>query len=227
MKRPPSAAVIAVTALAAGLIAAGCGSKEARPKPSGQKSAEAAVGAPAAVAALLGGIPQHGRALGDPAAPVVVQFFGDLECPYCRKFALGPLDTLISAYVRSGRLKLEYRSLETATHDPQTFEAQQVAALAAGRQNRMWNYIELFYREQREEDSGYVTEGFLQGLAQQVGGLNLIAWTAERNDTALLNTIVADARAASAADLRTTPSFRFAETRPAPYLAAIKKLLTG
>ena len=215
-----------MTVTAAALIATGCGSNTAGPKAFGGNTAKAG-GAPGEVSALLAGIPQHGRALGDPRAPVVVQFFGDLQCPLCRKFALGSLDTLINSYVRGGKLKIEYRSLETATHNPQTFETQQVAALAAGRQNRMWNFIELFYRQQREEDSGYVTERFLQGLAQQVGGLNLTAWTAARDDPALVNTLVADGQGASDADIRSTPSFRFGETRPTPYLAAIKKLLSG
>ena len=64
--------------------------------------------------------------------------------------------------MRTGKLKIEYRSLETATREPETFKTQQVAALAAGKQNKMWNYIELFYHEQGEEDSGYVTESYLQ-----------------------------------------------------------------
>ena len=38
-------------------------------------------------------------------------------------------------------------------------------ALAAGKQNKFWQYTELFYREQGEEDTGYVTENYLQGLA--------------------------------------------------------------
>lgn len=158
---------------------------------------------------------------------MVVQFFGDLQCPYCRRFALGSLRSLIGGYVRSGRLKIEYRSLQTATHDPETFQTQQVAALAAGLQNKMWNFVELFYEQQGEENSGYVSESFLQGLAQQVAGLNLIAWSAARSERGLVNAVIADAQGASAARIRSTPSFRVGETRPTPYLAAIKRLLTG
>jgi hypothetical protein len=35
--------------------------------------------------------------------------------------------------VRPGKLKIEYRSLETATREPETFHTQQLAALAAGK----------------------------------------------------------------------------------------------
>ena len=45
----------------------------------------------------------------------------------------------------------------------------------------MWDYLELFYHEQGEEGSGYVTERYLRGLASQVPGLNLAAWSAARS----------------------------------------------
>ncbi len=76
-----------------------------------------------------------------------------------------------------GQAQIEYRSLETATREPEVFKTQQVAALAAGKQNKMWNYIETFYHEQGEEDSGYVTEKYLQGIASQVPGSNLTQWS--------------------------------------------------
>ncbi len=207
------------------LMVVGCGSTRSAAEPTRTHAGDVA----GEVSSLLAGIPQHGNTLGDPKAPLTVQYFGDLECPFCGKFTLGPLRSLIQDYVRPGRLKIEYRSLETATHDPETFKIQQVAALAAGEQNRMWNFIELFYHEQGSENSGYVTESYLEGLAQRVTGLELIAWTAARNDTGLVNTLVSDAQAAAAAGLHKTPSFRIGKTEgePTPYAATIQKLLEG
>jgi len=182
----------------------------------------------ARASSLLAGIQQHGNTLGDPKAPVTVQYFGDLQCPICRRFELTVLPSLIESYVRTGKLKIEYHSLETATLTPSAFEAQQVAALAAGKQNKMWNFIELFYQEQGPEHSGYVTESYLQGLALHVSGLNLIEWTAARNDPELARTLTTDAQAASNQGLHQTPVFLVSYTGPRPpYLAAIKKQLTG
>ena len=182
----------------------------------------------AVVSSLLAGIPQRGNILGDPKAPVTVQFFGDLECPYCKQFTLQVLPSLIENYVRSGKLKIEYRSLESATPNPKTFNLEQIAALAAGKQDKLWNFIEFFYHEQGIEHSGYVVEAYLQGLAQQVRGLNLIEWTAARNDLELARTLTTDAQAASSEGLSQTPAFLVSYTGPRPpYLAAIKKQLTG
>jgi protein-disulfide isomerase len=188
----------------------------------------------------LAGIPQRGSTLGDSKAPVTLQYFGDLECPFCKRFMLGALPSLIQRYVRGGKLKIEYRSLETATRDRATFKIQQVAALAAGKQNHMWEYIELFHREEGEENSGYVTERYLQVLARQVTGLNLSAWSAARNGTDLANTLTRDAQAASDAGLNATPSFLIGRTggpllklkvasltNPLFYALVIERLLRG
>jgi protein-disulfide isomerase len=222
MRRPPLKRVPIVAALIVViLIATGCGSNSTAPKP----SVTHANATGAEVASLLAGIPQRGNTLGDPTAPVTLEYFGDLECPFCREFTLDEIPLLIHSYVRSGKLKIEYRSMETATHDPETFGIQQVAALAAGQQDKMWNFIELFYHEQGKEDSGYVTESYLQDLAGQVPGLNLTAWAAARSNAKLANTITLDAQTVKFEGLRLTPSFLIANPRNAPYAAAIQRLL--
>jgi len=147
------------------------------------------------------------------------------------------LPTLVTDYVRPGKLKIEYRSLQTATREPETFKTQQVAALAAGKQNLMWYFVELFYHEQGQEDSGYVTESYIQGLAKQVPGLNLTAWGAARNDPTLAAEVTGDAQAANQEGFTGTPSFLLGKssgtlsvfspsgfTEPSSYLSAIAKL---
>jgi protein-disulfide isomerase len=227
---------VVVVVIAIILVATGTGgsSKAVAPKSS------AANQTVAEVTALLRGIPQNGNTLGSPSAPVTMQYFGDLECPICRQFTLGALPALINKYVRPGKLKLEYRSLETATRESETFRTQQIAALAAGKQRLMWDYVELFYHEQREEDSGYVTESYLQGLASQVPGMNLVDWSSNRHDPSFAATVASDARAADRAGFTGTPSFLFGKsggglrrleyaslTDPSPFEAAIEKLLKG
>jgi protein-disulfide isomerase len=192
----------------------------------------------AEIKTLIGGIPQSANTLGYPNAPVTLKYFGDLECPICKEFTLNVLPTLIPKYVRTGKLKIEYHSLETATREPEVFKTQQEAAYAAGKQNLAWYFIETFYHEQGEEDSGYVNEKYLQGIASQVPGLNLADWTAARGESAYSNEVESDAQAANQAGFTGTPSFLlgksggpFSEmkaesfTETAPYEAAIEKQL--
>jgi protein-disulfide isomerase len=226
---------IVVVIIVAILLATGGGSKTGIPKSSSAVNTNVAE-----VTSLLQGIPQSGNTIGNPNAPVTLQYFGDLECPICKQFTLGALPGLIESYVRSGKLKIEYHSMETATREPATFNTQQVAALAAGKQGKAWPYLELFYHEQGEENTGYVTESYLQNLARQVPGLNLAAWTAARNDPALAASITSDAQAATTNGFTGTPSFLIGKTggklqrlepngftETGSYDAAIEKLLKG
>jgi protein-disulfide isomerase len=190
------------------------------------------------VASLLDEIPQSGKTLGSPTAPITLKYFGDLECPICQKFTLGALPTVIQKWVRTDKMKIEYLSLETATREPETFKLQQVAAYAAGKQNKAWYFIETFYHEQGEEDSGYVNESYLQGIASQVPGLNLADWTAARGESKYASEVESDAQAANQEGFTGTPSFMLGKTggtlekfepgtftEAGPYETAIDKLL--
>lgn len=158
------------------------------------------------VQSLLSGIPQNGTRLGDPKAPVTLTYYGDLECPVCQAFTLNAFKELVSKDVRGGKVQVVYKSLQTATQDQQTFQMQQVAALAAGEQQRFWNYVELFYHEQGQEGSGYVNETYLDSLAQQVPGLNINSWRSARNSSTLTAQIPSDAQQASAIGANATPT---------------------
>jgi protein-disulfide isomerase len=196
------------------LVATGGGSNDGIVKPAPGPGGETKV--QKEVKALLGGIPQTGNTIGSPTAPVTMQYFGDLECPICKQFSEGALKPLIEKYVRTGKLKIEYRNLETATREPETFRTQQIAALAAGKQQKSWYYIELFYHQQGQEGTGYVTEKYLQELAKQVPGMNLATWTADRGNGEFTNTITTDAQAANNAGFTGTPSFLLGKTGEKP-----------
>jgi protein-disulfide isomerase len=226
------AALVLAIVIAIIVVATGTGGSK---KAAAPKSA-AANAAVAEVVKLLQGIPQSANTLGSPSAPVTLEYFGDLECPICKEFTLGALPGLIEKDVRTGKLKIEYRSMETATREQSTFRTQQIAALAAGKQSKMWDYIELFYHEQGEEGSGYVTEGYLQGLAEQVPGLKLSDWSSARNEPAFNDQVTSDAQAANQSGFTGTPSFLIGKTGgamqevkgsltdPSPFEAEVAKL---
>jgi protein-disulfide isomerase len=158
---------------------------------------------------LLSGIPQSGNTLGNPNAKVTVTEFGDLECPICRDFALSSENQLISQYVRTGKAKLVYRSLETATGggpNPSVFGPQQAAAEAAGLQDKEWYYIEFFYHYQGQEDTGYVNQTYLDKLAKLVPGLSFSRWQSDSRSQTLLSQVNSDEQAATAKGFNSTPT---------------------
>jgi protein-disulfide isomerase len=164
----------------------------------------------------LAGIPQSGNTLGNPSAKVTITEYGDLECSVCDVFATptsftnpeheagsGWEDKLISQYVKTGKAKLVFKSLETASGsnpDQNAFNTQQIAAYAAGLQGKAWNYIELMYNEQGAEGANYVTEAYLDGLAKQIKGLNYKKWLSDRKLAKLGQQVTTDGEQGTAVD---------------------------
>lgn len=131
----------------------------------------------AEVSRLLAGIPQRGMVLGEPKAPVELVEFGDLQCPFCRAYSEEILPPIIEGPVRSGEVKIDFRNFTIIGEQSTPAGA---AALAAGEQGRGWNYVELFYRNQGEEDSGYADDAFLEAIAKGAGVANLAKWRQDR-----------------------------------------------
>lgn len=215
-----AAITVAVAVLALGLLSAGRHS--AGQPPSGHRPA-AAVARPA----VLRGIPQRGRVLGDHSARVEITFVADLECPICRQFTLDDaFREFVRNDVRSGRVKLDFRSLCTSTCSapgerktsagkPSTFVVQQAAAYAAGRQNRLWDYALLFFKKQGHEGAAYVTASYLTRLARQVQGLNLRRWQADRKKSTTLAEVSADTAYTQAHHIDATPTLVVSGTKGA------------
>lgn len=151
---------------------------------------------------LLAGIPQQKMVLGDPQAPVTLIEFGDLQCPVCAGFAKEILPPIIESQVKNGEAKLEFRNLTIIGDESIPAGA---AALAAAEQGRGWNYIELFYRNQGEERSGYVTDEFMEAIAKAAGVKNLVKWHQDRRT--LTNKVEKTTAEAQELGYNATPSF--------------------
>lgn len=156
------------------------------------------------VTSLLAGISQDGATLGSPEAQITIHMFADLECPTVRQFVESYLPSIISTWVRTGTVKLKYRSLRTDTAIENTFFAQEGAALAAGRQNKMWNFVLTFVRQQDQMEH---KNTLLDQIASQVPELNMDQWNRDRKDLSLFKAIALDVHSAHAQGLRSTPSF--------------------
>ena len=146
---------------------------------SGDDSAGSGTKDSALIDKQLQGIPQSGTVLGDPKAKVSVTEFGDLQCPACQQFSTDTAPDLISGPVSDGDVKYEFRQYVIIGPDSKTAAE---AALAAGEQNRYWNFIELFYRNQGLENSGYVTDDFLESVAKGAGVPDIPKWNQDRED---------------------------------------------
>jgi protein-disulfide isomerase len=153
---------------------------------------------------LLAGIPQHGLVLGKPKAPVEVIEYGDLQCPVCKAFSEEVLPQVMENQVKKGEAKLVFRNFTII--GPESTPAG-AAALAAGEQERGWTYLELFYRNQGEERSGYAEEKFFGSIAKGAGVKNIAKWEEESTNPKLIKEVEDTTAQANQIGFTGTPSF--------------------
>jgi protein-disulfide isomerase len=124
--------------------------------------------------------------------------------------------------VKTGKVKLVYKSFQTATGEQSNastvWPLQQSAAYAAGAQKKAWNYIELFYNQQGQEGTPYVTSTYLTGLAKEIDGLNVSQWNGERNNPKYASQIDQEGKQATGLGINATPTLiatgKKSQTRP-------------
>lgn len=153
---------------------------------------------------LFEGIPQNGNVLGDPDAPVTIEEYVDLQCPFCKRFSEEGLPELVSEYVRTGQAKIV---LQTLTFIGADSERGARVAWSASEQNRMFGFVENFFANQGQENSGYADEAFLERIAGGVTGLDAAKALDGRDSAKVTSSIQGSQSAATKAGVDSTPSF--------------------
>ena len=196
-------AVGAAIVLAAALIGASLASRGG-----GGEPPQALIGAPE-TEELLAGIPQRGTTLGSPDAPVTLVEYADLQCPYCAEWALNALPELIDDYVRPGRLRIQFHGMQFL--GPES-ERGLAAVIAAGRQDRAWHAVDLLFRNQGTENSGWLDARTVERVAASIDGID----AEQMVDDARSDQVATEAReseaSANAAGIDSTPSFQVGRT---------------
>ena len=148
-------------------------------------------------------VPQNGFTLGDPKAKVTVTEWGDFQCPYCGDFAKNAQQQLIADYVKTGKIKYDFKNL--AFLGEESVQAAQAAACAAD-QNKFWPFHDAIYANQSGENKGAFSASRLEQIAK-VAGLNVDDYkTCVSNDTHK-DDVAATTTQGRAIPITSTPSF--------------------
>ena len=197
--------LVVVIAIVAIVIAVASGSGPGSSSPSGGGGVKNAAG----VTHEFAGIPQNGNVLGASNAKATMMVFADLQCPFCGEFERQALPGIVSRYVKTGKLKIEFQPISIIGNDS---VAAARATAAAGLQNKLFQYSSLFYNNQGQENTGYVTDAFLTKLARAVPGLNVSRWKTDIN-SAKAGALLSQAQsAAQTARVNSTPTFMVAKS---------------
>ena len=154
-------------------------------------------------------IHQDGLTLGDPKAPLTLVEYADLQCPFCRQYTSDVFPRMVAEYVLPGKLKMVFRPV--AIIDADSVPAAQMAA-AAARQNRLWPFIDVFYANQGEERTGYITDAFLGRIGRAVKGLDVQRALGARSLAAVRQQLSEAQAAFQSSGAPGTPGFQLGRT---------------
>lgn len=148
-------------------------------------------------------IPQNGTRLGEEDAPVTIRLYEDFQCPACAQFARETLPEVVERHVEPGEAKLVSETL--AFLGPDSVSTAR-AAIAAGEQDRYWQYAYLLFQNQGAENSGYATEEFLTNLAEETQDLDVSEWDEARGEDLVEEELNAVQKKASEDGVNSTPT---------------------
>lgn len=173
----------------------------------GSKSGSTATGTPlpdaGVIAKQFAGIPQNGNVLGKPSAPVTLVEYVDLQCPVCRDLETQVMPTIVSRYVRTGKVKLVARPVAIIGPDS---ERGRRAMIAAFKQNRGFNFSQLLYFNQGPENGGWLDDSMVADAATSISGVNVKQLQDSVNSNAVADETVTYDRQAQADHLAATPT---------------------
>lgn len=143
-------------------------------------------------------------AMGDADAPVVLVEFADFRCPFCGVFARETQPELVAQYVETGMLRIEWRDLPV--FGDQSVEAA-LAARAAGRQGRFWEFHEAVYAQAPSRGKPDLPLERLLDLADEAGVADLDQLEADMSDPDVHSELQHDIDEATALGASSTPVF--------------------
>ena len=153
-------------------------------------------------------LPSDGNRLGSADAKVVIDYWADYQCPFCKKFALETIP-LLTTYIADGTVALVHR--DYAFIGPESTDAA-IAVRCAGREGKYWPMHDAVYAAQDGENKGAFTRDRLAAIAASIGldGSKLDACFADRS---LLSEVLADTAAGVRTAIESTPTVDVNGTR--------------
>jgi protein-disulfide isomerase len=145
----------------------------------------------------------NGLSMGDPNAPVKIVEFADFQCPACGYYVSSLEPQVIKDYIETGKVYFTYHPFSFIGEE--SYKAAE-AAYCANDQGKFWEYHDILYANQTQENGGDFAARRLTAFAEKIG-LNVNTFNSCYNSgkyTAQVNTDATDAKNQS---VNSTPTF--------------------
>jgi protein-disulfide isomerase len=116
-------------------------------------------------------VPEDGKSMGDPNAPVKMDVWEDFQCSGCMYYSINYEPSIIQKYVATGRVYYTYHFYPIIDGGSPSGESHQSAnaAMCALEQGRFWDYHAALYANWLGENVGSYTDARLTAIAESIG----------------------------------------------------------
>jgi protein-disulfide isomerase len=158
----------------------------------------------------------NGKALGADTAPIVIQEFGDFQCPICQRFHDTVQGQIVEAYVATVQARFEFHHYIVIDGNVGGNESRRAAEASecANEQGLFWNYHSMLYANQHEEGSGAFADSRLTSFAENLG-LDMTKFNACFSSGRYSQNVRADEQLGVSLGVHGTPSV-FVNGQPVP-----------
>lgn len=104
--------------------------------------------------------------LGNPNAPITMVEFGDYQCTFCSKFFHETENSIITNYVKTGKIKMLFKDYIILGQDSMNAAN---AAHCANDQKLFWEYHSMLYNNWAGENTGWADLAHLHEFANTLG----------------------------------------------------------
>ena len=112
---------------------------------------------------------RDGEALGPVAAPVVLEVWGDFQCPICGRNSLDVEPSLVNRYVLANQLRIVHHEIDILSRGGDESKLPAIGAYCANEQGKYWDYSHWVYANQAGENQGGFKRDRLVQIAVAAG----------------------------------------------------------
>ena len=109
--------------------------------------------------------------IGNPDAPITIIEFSDFQCPFCARFHVQTLPTIMDEYINKGTVKLVFRDFPIQSIHPNALPAS-VAAECANEQKKFKEMHDVLFEKQNEWSNQNI-ESVMNTFSQYASDLGL------------------------------------------------------
>jgi protein-disulfide isomerase len=119
--------------------------------------------------------------IGDANAPVVMAFWFDYQCPFCKQFETTVTPQLYDTYVKTGKLKIVFKDFQFLGNDSTT-DAEFARAMWAVYPDKFYDwYKAMFVAQDEEGDKGFGNLDSVKALTAKIPGVDVNKVVANMN----------------------------------------------